>query len=148
MRGTSHESLTTWVGCLSRRRMNHSSCLHVAKGYHRGTLNHSPCTQQTTGGRLNHSPYGFPSLQKVPQAPQSSQSSMSISYGTLNRGSLQDSMLFSKGQEHDLRQGLHQNIGDLLINVMEPYCSSLYHIPDKVVPNIYMLVAIMKHRIL
>jgi len=79
MRGTSHESETAWVVCLSRRRMNHSSCLHVAKGYHRGRMNHSPCTQQTTKGRLNHSPYGCSLPQEVPQAPWSSQSSMSIS---------------------------------------------------------------------
>jgi len=56
IRGTSHESQTPWVECLSRRRMNYSSCLHVTKGYHRGRLNHSTCTQQTTRGRLNHSP--------------------------------------------------------------------------------------------
>ena len=149
MRGTSHESHTAWVGCLSRRRMNHSSCLHVAKGYRRGRLNHSPYIQQTTRGRLNHSPYGCSSLQEVPQGPRSSQSSMSISYRTLIRGSLHDTKSFSKGQALDLPQGLCQNISDLLIspNVMEPYCSLLYHILDKMVPDIYILGAIMKHEI-
>ena len=150
MRGTSHESQTAWIGCLDRRRMNHSSCSHVAKGYHRGRMNHSPCTQQTTRGRLNHSPYGCSPLQEVPQAPQSSQSSMSISYRTLIRGSLHDSKSFLEGQEFDLPQGFCQNIDDLLIspNVMELYCSSLYHIPDKVVSDIYMLGATIKHGIL
>ena len=75
---------------------------------------------------------------------------MSISYRTLIRGSLHDSKSFSEGQELDLPQGLCQNISDLLIspNVMEPYCSSLYHISDKVVPDIYMVGAIMKNGIL
>lgn len=149
MRGTSHESQIAWVGWLSRRRMNHSSCSHIAKGYHRGRMNHSPYTQQTTRGRLNHSPYGCLPLQEVSEAPRSSQSSMPISYRTLIRGSLHDSKSFSEGQEFDLPEGLCQNIGDLLINpnVMEPYCSSLYHILDKVVPDIYMRGAIMKHEI-
>jgi len=31
---------------------------------------------------------------------------------------------------------------------MEPYCSLMYHIPDKVVPDINMLGAVMKHGIL
>ena len=75
---------------------------------------------------------------------------MSISYNTLIRGSLHDSNSFSEGQELDLPQGLCQNIDDLLINpnVMESYFSSLYHISDKVLPDIYMLGAIMKHEIL
>ena len=65
-------------------------------------------------------------------------------------GSLLDSKSFSESQELDLPQGLCQNINDLLIspNVMEPYCSSMYHILDKVVPDIYVLGAIMKHGIL
>ena len=150
MRGTSHESQTAWVGCLNKRRMDHSSCLHVAKGYHRGRLNHSPCTQQTTRGRLNHSSYGCSSLQEVPQVPRSSRSSKSISYRTLIRGSFHNSKSFSEGQELDLPKGLCQNIGDLIISaiVMEPYCFLLYHISDKVVRNIYMLGVIMKHEII
>jgi len=65
-------------------------------------------------------------------------------------GSLNDSKSFSESQEFDLSQGLHQNVGDLLIctDMMEPYCSSLYHIQDKVIPDIDMFGAIMKYRIL
>ena len=75
---------------------------------------------------------------------------MSISYKTLTRGSLHDPKSFSKGQELEHPEGLCQNIGDFLISpkVMEPYCLSLYHISDKVVPDIYMLEVIMKHGIL
>jgi len=74
---------------------------------------------------------------------------MSMSYKTLRRESVQDSYWFSENQEFDLSWGLQQNIGALYIrpNAMEPSCSSMYHIPDKVVPDVYMLGAIIEHRI-
>ena len=52
--------------------------------------------------------------------------------------------------EHDLPQGLCENICDLLISsyMIEPYGASLYHIPDKVVPAINMLGSIMETEIL
>jgi len=55
----------------------------------------------------------------------------------------------SKSQEFDLSQGLHLNSADLHISprVMEPSCSSLSHILDKVAPNVYMFGAIIEHRI-
>ena len=87
---------------------------------------------------------------KYPAPPWSSQRSIYASYTTLIRGSLNDTKLFSESQEFDLFQGLRQNVGDLFIciDMLDPYCSSLYHIPDIVVPDIDVLGAIRKYRIL
>ena len=75
---------------------------------------------------------------------------MDNSYGTLIGGSFHTSKSLSEGQEFDLLQRLRENVCDLPIcsNVLEPYCSLLYHILDKVVPDINVLGAVVEHGIL
>ena len=55
-----------------------------------------------------------------------------------------------EGLELDPPQGLCENIRDLLISsyMIEPYSASLYHIPDKAVPDINMLGSIVEHGML
>ncbi len=140
MRGTSHESQITWVGCLDKRTT------HPVHKSPRGITGEGRTIHPVHSAPLGEgeSPYGRLLLQEVPQAPQSSQSSQSsmhASFRTLIRGSLNNSKLFSESQKFELSSGLRQNVCDLHIspNAMEPSCSSMYHISDKVVPDVYML---------